>query len=557
MKVAILALLLLAPRETILRVSWAPPAQLDPQRATSLAESRCIAAMFEGLTTPGPDGVTAAPGMAKTWETSADGLTWTFPLRDAAWSDGEPVVAADFDFAWRRALRPETGCEFVNLFRVFRNVGAWLDAASADAILAQVDDLAKGAQEEALRTLSSIARKRHAAALRRRGALEAAKAADARPDVEEKDLGFEAAGAKTFRVRLEKRTPWLPDLLAFMSFAPVPPKAVAAHGEAWVRPGRIATNGPYLFDAATGVSLVFKKNPAYWDKALAEAPDTVAVELSSEEVALEKFRARKLDWLPREQIPAAKLAEQKDLVAYDAWGTHFLRFNAQRAPFNVKEARVAAARGIDRREVAKVAGAKSTERLVPAGFPGYPEVAPLGFDKAAAMEALLKATEFDLSKFPRVEILTNGSPKSMTVGNAVADQLEKTLAIKVRVRSMKWPAYVKAMAEGDYQIALGSWMGDYFDPAAFLEGWSKAGGGGMTGWTDERFDALLGEAAAATDAKARLELLAQAEAKLLGSAVVAPLYAAGDAYLVRDGVSGLTPNLLSRFPLKYVRVAPK
>ncbi|HLF94587.1 MAG TPA: ABC transporter substrate-binding protein, partial [Planctomycetota bacterium] len=381
MKSFLLLLLCAVPRESVFRVSWAPPAQLDPQRATSIAESRYIGAMFEGLTAPGPDGVTPAPGMAERWEASADGLAWTFTLRDAAWSNGDPVRAGDFVFAWRRALRPETECEFVSLFRVFRNVGAWLDALEADAILAGYDDLPKGAQAEAQRTFARIARKRHAEALRRRGALDAARAAEMRPEIAETDLGFAAVDARTLRVTLERRSPWLPDLLTFMSFAPVPARAIGAHGDGWVRPGKIVTNGPYRFDSATSVSLTFRKSAGYWDKALADAPDAVVVELSSEEVALEKFRAGKLDWLPREQIPAAKLAELKDAVAVDAWGTHFLRFNVARPPFDRREARVAIARAIDRREVAKGAGGKGTERLVPAGFPGYPEVAGLGFDR--------------------------------------------------------------------------------------------------------------------------------------------------------------------------------
>src|SRR5438094_534411 len=85
--------------------------------------------------------------------------------------------------------------------------------------------------------------------------------------------------------------------------------------------------------------------------------------------------------------------------------------DSRRSTLDRKEARVAVARAIDRREAAKVAGAKPADRLVPPGFPGYPDVAAPGFDKAAAMEALLKATDFDLSKFPRVELLTNESTK--------------------------------------------------------------------------------------------------------------------------------------------------
>ena len=554
MKAAALLLLCLVPRETTLRVSWAPPSQLDPQRATSLSESRYIGALFEGLFTPGPDGVTPAPGMAERWESSADGLTWTFALREAAWSNGDPVKAGDFVFAWRRALRPETGCEFVSLFRIFKNVGAWLEAAQADAILAQLDDLTKPRQAEALEALGRIGRKRHAEALRRRGALEAAKAAGERAEIAEGDLGFAAVDARTLRVTLERRAPWLPDLLSFMSFAPVPARVIAAHGDGWVTPGKVVTNGPYRFESATGVTLTFKKSASYWDKALADAPDAVAVELSSEEVALEKFRAGKLDWLPREQIPASKLAEQKDLLAYDTWGTHFLRFNVARPPFDKRDARVAVARAIDRREAAKAGGGRPTERLVPAAFPGYAEVAGLPFDKAAAMEALLKASDFDVSKFPRIELLTNESPRAVATGKAVAEQLEKTLAVTARVRSMKWPAYFKAMAEGDFQVVLGSWTGDYFDPAAFLEGWTTAAGGGSTGWSDAEFDALLREAGGTAEAAARLGLLAKAEARLLAAAPLVPLHTAWDAALVREGVSGIRPNLLSRFPLKLVRV---
>ena len=112
MRSLLLVLLCLVPRETILRTSWAPPSQLDPQRATSVAESRYITAMFEGLVVPGPDGVTPTPGMAERWEISADGLDWTFHLREAVWSNGDPVTSSDFTFAWRRALRAETGCVF-------------------------------------------------------------------------------------------------------------------------------------------------------------------------------------------------------------------------------------------------------------------------------------------------------------------------------------------------------------------------------------------------------------------------------------------------------------
>jgi oligopeptide transport system substrate-binding protein len=390
-------------------------------------------------------------------------------------------------------------------------------------------------------------------ALRRRGLLDQAASAAERPDVEEKDLGFAADGPRTLRVHLERRTPWLADLLAFMCFAPVPPKTVAALGEDWVRPDRVVTNGAYRIDSSTSLSVTFAKNPRYWDPGLADAPDRIVVEMSTEEVALDKFRRGTLDWLPREMIPADKLLDQKDLVTYDTWGTYFLRFNTAKPPFNKKEARLALAHALDRAAVAKAAGAAPAASLVPRGFPGYPEARGPKPDRAAAMDALLKATEFDLSKFPRVELLTTEGIRSQTMAEALADSLEKSLAIKVRVRAMKWQGYLRARAEGDFQVAISSWVGDYFDPLAFLEGWSKGAGTNDTGWSDDLFDGLL-QKAARSGGKERLDFLAQAEERLLGEAPIVPIHTATDAYLARPGVSGLRPNLLGRFPLKAIRL---
>ncbi len=543
-----------AQEESVLRVSWAPPVHLDPHRATSHAEARYVGALFEGLVTPGPDGAGHAPGMAERWESGADGLSWTFHLRDATWSDGKPVTAGDFVRSWRRALRVETGCEFVPLFRAFRGVAEHLDGLEADAMLAQYDDL-KAAQPEFLASrLRAQARRRHAEALRRRGELEAAGMAERRPDVSETELGFEAPDPRTFRVTLARRAPWILDLLTLMPFVPVPEAAVAAHGEAWVRPGRIVTNGPYLFEAADAFGIRLKRNPAYWDPEAARAPARVEVSLHSEAVALEKFREGKLDWVTREQIPPEKLNEQKDLVRFDTWGTFFLRLNCARPPFDRPGLRVAFARAVDREKLGAAAGASPAGRLVPPGFAGYPEVRGPSFDRAAAVEGLLKESGFDPAKFPKVEILAVDAFRFVAAAETLREQLEATLGVEVRVRTMKFPAYLRALGTGGYQAALGAWMGDYFDPATFLEGWTKGHPQNGTGWASAEFDGLLSRAAEEPDRARRLGLLAEAEGILLREAPVVPLYSAGDYHLAGPRVSGLRPNLMGRFPLKHVRL---
>ncbi len=563
MRIALLAVLALAgagrrggvqdPKD-LLRVSWAPPLHLDPHRAASAVEARYVGALFEGLVTHEADGVTAAPGMAEAWEAGADGLSWTFRLREASWSNGDPVTAHDFVFAWRRAVRPETGCEFASLFRVFRNAGAVQEAAEADAILAQYDDFSKEAQAEAARRLERIARRRHADTLRRRGALEAARAAAGRPDVAEGDLGFSAADARTLKVTLERPAPWLPDMLAAMPFVPLHEKTLSAHGREWVAAGKIVTNGPFLFEGATLVSLALRRNPRYWEPRPEGAPARVVVEFSSEEVALEKFREGRLDWVAREQIPAEKAGGIREVVSFDAWGTVFLRFNAAKPPFDRKEARVAFARAIDRTAAAAAARSAPAARLVPAGFPGYPAVEGIPFDRAAAMEALLRETGFDLSKFPRVDLVAAEGNPSSSLAEAVREGLEKTLGVRVRVRAVKGPALYRALAAGEFDLALGGWRGDAFDPAFFLEGWSKGHPQNASGWADAEFDALLARAEKAGSAKDRLELLSRAEARLLSEAPVVPLACASDSFLAGPRIEGLRPNPMSRFPLKRIRI---
>ena len=500
MTAILLSLLLAQESDAALRVSWGEPSSLDPHQAVTLVESRYVSALFEGLTTHEADGVTVAPGMAETW--TVEGKVWTFTLREAKWSDGKPVTAEDFVRGWRRGVRGPYG----PLFDLFQNVRPFRDGLEADALIAQIDDFSEADRKRTAERLRQIAQVRHVAALKRRGI-----AVEARPDVGEEDLGFVAVDARTLRVTLDRDAPWLPDQLSFMSFAP--------------SSGRKATNGPYLLDSQAPVSITFRRNPDYWDAEARQAPATIVASIDLPGVAPEKFRRGLLDWVSGDQIPPEK---RKDAVRFDAWGTFFLRFNASRPPFDAPGVRSAVSQAVDRAPIAKAAGANPARSLVPPGFPGYEPAKVPPRDRAAAMRALLKATGFDLSKLPRVNLLTDDSKESVAVGEALKTQLEKSLGFHVRLHSMKWPAYREALASGAYHAALDAWMGDYFHPAAFLEPWDAAPGPG--------------------------ESLSGAEAALLKKAPFVPLYYASDAYLVSEKVSGLSPNPMSRFPLKHVRL---
>ncbi len=548
----LLALLLLAQDESVLRLSWGVPSHLDPQRASTASEARYVAALFEGLTTAAEDGVTVAPGLATSWEESPDGLIWVFRLREAAWSNGDPVTAGDVVYAWRRASRVGTGCPFLALFRAFRNVGAWLEVQEADAILDQYDELKAGQSSLVTERLAATARRRHVEALRRRKEDVAAAAAERRADVGEKDLGFEAVDARTLRVTLERRTPWLAHLLSLHVFVPLHARTLEAAGEAWVKPGTIVTNGPYLFEEATLARITLKRNPRYWDPVLQGAPARIDAGLHTPEVALEKFREGRLDWIAREQVPEKEARTLAGRTRFDGWGAYFVRPNVKRAPFDRLGVRLAFAKAVDRAPLAAAADASAATALVPPGFPGWRGSTAPAFDTAAAVEGLLKESEFDLSKLPVLELLAPDVLGLGATAESLRGQMEKSLGVRIAPRVMKLPAYLKAAAAGEFHLALGAWLGDAFDPSTFLEGWMSGHSNNLGRWAKPEFDVLLEKSFTAAEPAARLELLGKAESLLLADGAVVPLYWASEFYASSPRVRGLKPNPLGRFPLKYL-----
>jgi ABC-type oligopeptide transport system substrate-binding subunit len=372
--------------------------------------------------------------------------------------------------------------------------------------------------------------------------------------VEEKEFGFEAMDERTLKLTLERRVPWLPDLLSFMCFAPVHGKTVATYGEGWTAPGRIVTNGPYLLEKASPSGLALKKNPGAGESG---APDLILVEFSSGEAALRKFEGGELDWVGGEAVSLEKAAGLRGFVAHPVWGVRFLRFNVTKAPFDRPGVRAAFARAVDRAALAEAGDGFPAGGLVPPGIPGYEGGKAPALDASSAMETLLRESGFDLAKFPRIDLLTDDGPRSSALGRRLRDQLERTLGIAVGLSCMKAPAFAGALARGEYAAALDEWAGDYFDPLAFLEGWSRGHARNSGGWGNPEFDGLLAAAARERDPRRRLQILGGAEALLLSEAPAVPLMWPAEGFLAGPGLKGLEPNPMGRCSLKNLRLSAK
>ncbi|HEY2359113.1 MAG TPA: peptide ABC transporter substrate-binding protein, partial [Phenylobacterium sp.] len=188
------------------------PMSLDPQKSNLVDEFAVIADLIVGLTTDAPDG-SPTPAMATSWETSKDGLTWTFHLRDAQWSDGVAVTADDFVYAYRRILDPKTASIYAYLVYLLKN--------------GQAVNEGKAAPET---------------------------------------LGVRALDPHTLQLILEHPAPYLPELAKHQSFFPVPKHAIEKYGDAWVQPGHFVGNGPFgLVSWSLGDKIQVAKNPRFWD----------------------------------------------------------------------------------------------------------------------------------------------------------------------------------------------------------------------------------------------------------------------------------------------------
>ena len=193
----------------------AEPLSLDPHQASGTWENRIIGDMLQGLTTDDPQG-RPIPGMATEWSTSPDGLVWTFKLRDAKWSDGQPVTAEDFVFAWQRIMTTSPPAKYASILYVIKNAEKIYDGRIKDVT----------------------------------------------------QLGVRAIDAKTLEVTLEHPAPYLPGLLTHYTSFPIPKHVVEKVGKDWIKAENFVGNGPYKLQQWKPNDFVHVvRNANYYDNA--------------------------------------------------------------------------------------------------------------------------------------------------------------------------------------------------------------------------------------------------------------------------------------------------
>lgn len=498
---------------TLHRGNNAEPLSLDPHRATGTWENNIIGDMFIGLYTEDASG-NPVPGMAESFEVSEDGLTWTFTLREASWSDGQPVTAHDFVFAWRRIADPQTGAQYVSL-------------------------------------LFPIA-----------GVAEASRG-EASPD----QIGARAVDDRTLEVTLENPAPYLPGLLTHYTSFPMPSHVVEQYGDEWVRPENIQTNGAFrLADWRTNNYVHLVRNESYYDNENVCLDEVFFYPTVDNSAASRRVRNGELDLnmeFPGQQLEFLQREIPEYVRVHPFMGTIYFSLNTTLDQFEDPQVRNALGMAIDREFIAEEilqAGQLPAYSMVPPGVANYPggvEVnwadIPVEQRRETARE-ILEAAGYGPDNPLRFEYTyraTGDNPRIAPVvqndWSSIAEWVEPVLIVN------DTQIHYDNLRAGDFQVADGGWIADYNDPYNFLFlGEFRSVPMNYSRYNNPEYDALVLEANRELDLTARGQMMAEAEQMMMDDMPIIPIVFYVNKALVSPRVTGWVDNVVNIHRSRYM-----
>ncbi len=481
------------------------PTTLDPTKGQSIGDNEIQHAVTEGLTRNTAGDI--KPGIAESWDESEDGLTYTFHLRkDAKWSDGEPITAADFEYSWKRLVNPETASPY-----------------------AFIGDCLKNGQ-----------------------AIE-----QGNMDVEE--LGVKAVDDTTLEVTLEHPTSYFLSLIGSSGqFAPLRQDIVEKYGTDFAATSeKNVYSGPFVMTSSEDNVWTFAKNDNYWDKDSINLDKCELNYVENTDTQLSMYEAGDLDYV---QVPTAYVSDYKDKAEVFANGNVdfcYINSKSDNPVLGNKNFRLALNYALNRNDYNKLANADTYTAFNGLVFPGlqakgttYGEAYDLNSysypldgdqDKAteylnAAMQELGIANASDIT----VEVVTTDADSSKRIVETLQEQWQNALGINVKIRQVTYAdIYGKVFPEHDYEIGYGGWGSDYDDPYSYLELFKSDSSYNYSQYENPEVDQLLIASQDEPDTDKRMDELNQAEQDILADGAFVPLQARNVYYMLDDDTTGI------------------
>ena len=494
------------------RGSAAEPETVDPHKTSTVYEAHVLRDLFEGLVMQDAK-ADLIPGAAESWTISDDGKTYTFKLRkDAVWSDGSPVTADDFVYAFRRLEDPATGAEYASMLYP----------------VVKAEDVNKG---------------------------------KAKPE----EMGVKAIDPLTLEVKLNAPTPYFLEMLTHQAAYPVNKASVEKLGAEWVKPGKLVSNGAYtLAEWVPNDHIKMVKNPKFHDAANVKIDVVNFIPTEDRSSAMKRFEAGEMDSyddLPTEQLPdlKAKFGDQIRVAPY--LGTYYYAIKTDKKPWDNVELRNAVSEAIDRDFLAEKVWNNSMfpgYSMVPPGIKGYtPAMAKFAeksqIDREDEAKKVLEKLGYGPSNPLKMEIRYNTSENHKNTAVAIQEQL-KPLGIEVTLLNTDTKTHYGFLEQkGNYDVARAAWIADYQDPETFLGITRKDSGNNYSSYNSPKFEEAMNKAAAAGgNPEERMKLLSEAERVMIDEVGQIPLLYYSFHNIVSPKLHGFEDNVMDVHPSRFI-----
>lgn len=465
-----------------LRISFnTSPTTFDPRKSGDFVSSTLIGLIYEGLTRCLPDG-SAELALAYRVDLSENKKIYTFHLRKAFWSDGEPITAFDFEKSWKKIIDPS-----------FPSICSYL--------LYPIKNGEKCAKGDLLLS----------------------------------EAGIKALDEATLQVELERPAPYFFSLTAFPLFLPIP-SHIEEKDPDWEQKKNLVCSGPFTIEKFVPNSEIsLKKNSKFWNPGLSGF-DTIHISIVADEnTALEMFEHGDLDWLggPFSPLPPDALetiALRHSIHSIPSAASTFCTFNTEVFPFFNEKLRKAFSYAIDREQIAQQitnAGLPASRCLPPTLFTNRNqnhfftdlELARSYFEKALDELHISPAELSNLTLYYKPQQLDG------RLAQALQRQWKEVLGVSIQLQQLDFKTHLQRLQKRNYQISLASWIAQFNDPVNLLERFKdKKNLKNYPGWEDPRFASLLEEASLCLNQDERMTLLESAESLFAEQTPVAPLF---------------------------------
>ncbi len=489
------------------------PETLDPHLASGVQEANIIRQFSEGLLSTDNEGKLIA-GMATEWS-SPDNLVWTFKLRDANWSNGDPVTADDFLYSFRRLTDPATGSYYASYLE--------------DAKVKNAAEIIAG---------------------------------KASPDT----LGVRAIDAKTLEITLTEPVPYLPSMMVHSSVVPVHRATIEKFSDKWTQPENIVVNGAYKPTLwHIGEKIVLERNKAYYNDAQTKLDSLTILPISSATTDVQRYQAGEIDItaseLPAEQFESLKSSLGDELKTAPTLCTYFYDLNQTAAPFNDVRVREALTLSTDRETITdKVLGQGQVPayQFTPVSIAGNISYTPayksMGMDeRLAKAKQLLNDAGYNESNPLKFNLLYDTNESHQRIATAVSSLWNQLGFVQVTLDKQEWKTYLDSRREGNYQMARARWCGDYNEASTFLNLRKTTNSNNWARYSNPAYDKLLDSTvlAGVTDAD-RKRLYEEAEGMMDKDSTQINMFYYANVRLVKPRVVGyMNTDPLDLWQAKY------